>query len=111
MTDLPPARDDAAELLGKLYDAMIDKGESNLNDEKVRQLTGWDEGRVRRAHEYLKTKELIEIEHFFGGDFFIKKLTRSGIDAVEQKDAFQREFGIGVGIPGIISLRWGAKQR
>ena len=106
-------QNDAGEILLFIYQCYT-KDES-VDADKLLQTTKWEGNRIDRAIKYLKDIEAIDIILTLGNingvqNFILERLTPSGINIVENKSEFKRNFGFTVNL-GVISFSWGASEK
>ena len=106
-----PIREDAGELLLFVYKKYVEKYIAELtNLENFKKESGWDEVRIMNAVEYLKDKELINVNLYYiypndGRSFIIYKIYPSGIDIIEDKQKFKNTFGFEINL-GLFKFGW-----
>ena len=98
---------DAGEILLFMYDCYVNNSGS-VNPEKLLETTKWAGNRIDRAIKYLKERDAIDIVLTMGNHqgvqhFILKKITPLGIDTVEDKPEFKRNFGFEVNL-GLLKL-------
>ncbi len=107
---------DAGELLAWIYQNKIE-GKEQLHTEDIERITGWQRDRVHFALEYLIRKNLLngQVSGQMGTTktafILIRDINPDGIDVIENKDKFKKNFGFTAGIPGLFIFSWGASQR
>ena len=105
---------DAGEILLFMYDCYVnDKG--SVNPERLLETTQWEGNRIYRAVKYLKEVGAIDIILTMGNHqgvqhFILKKITPLGINIVENKPEFKRNFGFEVNL-GLLKFSWGASEK
>ena len=112
-------QEDAGKILLFTYDSYAnDKAKPNaqiLLDE-----TKWDGKRIDRAIRYLNDMDAIDViftadNRMYGGltRFILKKITPLGINIVENKPEFKRNFGfeVNVGLNPSVKLSWGVSEK
>jgi len=103
-------QEDAGEVLIYAYNEYTNKGEG-VNEARILEETKWDRERLRRAVTYLNDSNLVRMNFFLGGNFFIQRPYPLGIAMVENEKEFQRNFNLEVGVPGLFKFSWGATER
>jgi|SRR3989338_5394285 len=106
--------EDAGEILLFIYDCYVNDKDS-VNPEILLRTTKWDGNRIDRAIKYLKDLGAIDIILLLGNEenvqnFILKNVTPIGINMVENKPEFKRNFGFEVNL-GLLKFSWGASER
>ena len=105
---------DAGEILIFMYDKYGNDDEK-VNAEVLLDTTKWEGNRIDRAIKYLKDIDAIDIILTLGNvkgvqHFILKKITPKGINIVENKPEFSRNFGFEVNL-GLLKFSWGASEK
>lgn len=104
-------REDAGELLLFVYKKYIEKYIDELTTfEDFKKESGWNEVRIMNAVEYLKDRELINVNSYYmypndGRSFVIYKIYPNGIDIIEDKQKFKDIFGFEINL-GMFKFSW-----
>jgi hypothetical protein len=107
-------RADAGELLLFSYKEYLKKHVGELvNFQEFQKETGWEEVRINNALEYLRDKNLVDVNRctskglkvFGGTDFKIMKVNPEGIDIIEDGQKFKNVFGFEIKL-GLIKFSW-----
>ncbi len=107
---------DAGELLILFYNNKV-SGKEHLQQRNIEEITQWDKDKITFALEYLIRKDLLdgEVKKTLGSSktafILLRDINPEGIDIVEDDNKFQKSFNFSVGIPGIFSFSWGARER
>jgi hypothetical protein len=105
---------DAGEILLFIYEKYTG-GVEYLDAKQIVDTTKWDAGRINRAIHYLNDLGSLKMNFYMGNtngvhNFGIMGLTPEGIQTVESKDHFKRNFGFTVNL-GLFSYSWGASEK
>jgi hypothetical protein len=105
---------DAGEVLVYIYHQYENDAEVNV-DGLFEQFPEWDSKRIDRALKYLKELNLVKITLMCGNknglqNFVFSKLTPEGINAIEDKPEFQRNFNCEVNLL-FAKFGWGVQER
>ena len=105
---------DAGEILLFMYDRYVND-DSKVNAEVLLDTTKWEGNRIDRAIKYLKDIGAIDIILTLSNvkgvqHFILKKITPLGINIVENKPEFKRNFGFEVNL-GLLKFSWGASEK
>ncbi|HLG24114.1 MAG TPA: hypothetical protein VI564_04255 [Candidatus Nanoarchaeia archaeon] len=103
-------KENAILVLGHIYDIDIEQGDE-VRQSKLLEVTKLNEKELTNALNYLIRMYMIEGEKLLDGEFITINITELGVSIVENKDQFKRNFGIEIGIPGVISTHWGVEQK
>jgi hypothetical protein len=107
---------DAGEILIYIYNKLV-SGAEMPQEIELKEITKWDDNRVKMSTQYLINKNLVRgKEHYGLGSIRVRfislnDITPSGVDIIENTEKFAKEFNFTVGIPGVFSYSWGAKQK
>jgi len=105
---------DAGEILLFMYDKYVND-DREANAEVLLDTTKWEGNRIDRAIKYLKDMGAIDIILTLGNikgvqHFILKKITPSGINIVENKPEFKRNFGFEVNL-ALLKFSWGVSEK
>jgi len=107
---------DAGEILIYIYNKLV-AGAEMPQENELKEITKWEDNRVKMSSQYLINKNLIKgKEHYGLGStrvqfISLNDITPQGIDIIENTEEFAREFSFTIGVPGVFSYSWGAKQK
>ena len=107
-------KEDAGELLVYAYRQYVSE-EKFVDAKDILTITKWDAGRINRAITYLEDLGAIKIQRYLGNidgvhGFFMRGLTPSGIQTIENSKEFERNFGFIINL-GLVQFSWGAKEK
>ena len=112
-------QEDAGKILLFIYDSYVNN-RAKPNAQTLLDETKWDGKRIDRAIKYLNGMAAIEViftadNRMYGGltRFIFKNITPLGINIVENKPEFKRNFGfeVNVGLNPSVKLSWGASEK
>ena len=112
-------QEDAGKILLFIYDSYVND-KAKLNAKILLNETKWDGKKIDRAIKYLNDMTAIEViftadNRTYGGltTFILKKITSLGINIVENKPEFKRNFGFEVtlGLNPSLKFNWGATEK
>ena len=112
-------QEDAGKILLFIYNRYVND-KSKPNAQILLDETKWDGKRIDRAVKYLNDMNAIEMiftadNRMYGGltRFILKKITPLGINIVEDKPEFKRNFGFEVtlGLNPSLKINWGASKK
>ena len=110
---------DSGQILLFIYDSYVNN-KPKPNAQILLDETNWDGKRIDRAIRYLNDMNAVEIiftadNRMYGGltRFILKKITPLGINMVENKPEFKRNFGFEVtlGLNPSLKINWGASEK
>ena len=109
-------QEDSGEILLFIYNSYVNN-KAKPNAQTLLDETKWDGKRIDRAIKYLDGIAAIEViftadNRMYGGltRFILKKITPLGINIVENKPEFKRNFGFEVDL-GLLKFSWGATEK
>ena len=110
-------QEDSGKILLFVYDCYVNN-KSKPNPKILFETTQWDGRRIDRSIKYLKELEAIEIILTAGQinglqTFIFRKITPLGINIVENKPEFKKNFGfeVNIGLNPSVKLSWGASEK
>ena len=110
-------QNDAGQILLFIYDGYVNN-KTKPNAQILLDETKWDGRRIDRAIKYLKDLEALELIFMVGQIkglqiFILKKITPLGINIVENKPEFKRNFGFEVtlGLNPSLKFNWSASEK
>lgn len=102
---------DAGELLGTIYSMYLEQKNVDfwysIDAEKLVDSIGWELDRIKRALTYLYDLKFIKL---YEDSTIISGLYPAGIDTIENKDKFERQFGFTLNL-GLLQFNWNAKEK
>jgi len=106
---------DAGELLLYFYNELITNGKNLVETQNVVNETKWTGSRINNAYNYLYDFGLLKGERALGNIdgaqiFCVMRLFPEGINIVENKPEFKKNFGFEVNL-GLIKFSWGATEK
>ena len=104
----------AGTILELLYEWTVNEDIGRVSSEAIAEALEMPPGteqELDRALRYLQKKKFIEGMMVSRGKWKYIGLTREGSNVKDDKDKFRRSFGVEVGIPGVVKLKWEAEER
>ena len=110
-------QEDAGKILLFIYDSYVNN-KAKPNAQILLDETKWDGKRIDRAIKYLKDLGALELI-FTAGQinglqiFILNKVTPLGINIIENKPEFKRNFGfeVNIGLNPSIKINWGVSEK
>ncbi len=109
-------QEDSGKILLFIYDSCINN-KPKPNARILLDETNWDGKRIDRAIRYLNDMGAIDViftadNRMYSGltRFILKEITSLGINIVENKPEFKKNFGFEVNL-GLLKISWGASEK